>query len=223
MAKRLTDNQKDEIINGFTKGKTIEALCQEFNCTKLTIIRNLKKSIGESKYKQLINNNKNSKKINTNKKNKTIRDINSESKNKEYPDIKNSNQDLNELEYFPESSFMEIEPLDYEIENSPRKELSSIPISEIDFPKIVYMVVDKKIELVIKLLKDYPEWSFLPINDLNRKTIEIYFDLKIAKRFCNKEQKVIKVPNTDVFSIAAPLLTSRGISRIVSDEKLIAL
>ena len=223
MAKRLTENQKDEIINGFTKGKTIEVLCQEFNCTKLTIIRNLKKSFGESKYKELINKNKKSTVITSNKNNKTVRNINLESKNKEYINIKNSNQNLNELDYFPESSFMEITPLDYEIENTVRKELSSVSISEIDFPKVVYMVVDKKIELEIKLLKDYPEWNFLPIDDLNRKTIEIYFDLRIAKRFCNKEQKVIKVPNTDVFRIVAPLLISRGISRIVSAEKLIAL
>ena len=87
-------------------------------------------------------------------------------------------------------------------------------LSEIDFPKIVYMIVDKKIELETKLLKDYPEWQFLPEDDLNRKTIEIYFDLKIAKRFCNKEQKVIKVPNTNVFKIVSPILISKGISRI---------
>ena len=47
-------------------------------------------------------------------------------------------------------------------------------------------------------------------------TIEIYDDLKIAKSFCNKEQKVIKVPNTEVFKIVAPILRIRGISRIVS-------
>ena len=92
-----------------------------------------------------------------------------------------------------------------------------------DFPKIVYMVVDNKIELETKLLKDYPEWHFLSTNDLNRKTIEIYLDIKIAKRFCNKDQKVIKVPNTNVFRIVAPILISRGISRIISDKNLIAL
>ncbi len=85
------------------------------------------------------------------------------------------------------------------------------------------MIVDKKIELEIKLLKDYPEWEFLPNEDLKRKTIEIYCDLKLAKRVCSKDQKVIKVPNTDVFRIVSPILISRGITRIVSAEKLIAL
>ena len=102
-------------------------------------------------------------------------------------------------------------------------DLSSVPIADIEFPKIVYMVVDKKIELEIKYLKEYPDWQFLSQEELNRKTIEIFFDLKNAKRYCNKEQKVIKVPNTEVFKIVAPLLVSRGISRIVSADKLIAL
>ena len=55
------------------------------------------------------------------------------------------------------------------------------------------MIVDNKIELETKLLKEYPDWQFLSENELNRKTIEIFFDIKIAKRFCKKEQKVIKV------------------------------
>ena len=101
--------------------------------------------------------------------------------------------------------------------------MASVSLSEIDLPKQVYMIVDKKIELEIKSLNDYPEWRFLPIDDLNRKTIEIFSDLKVARRFCNKEQKVIKVPNSDVFRIASPFLIKRGISRIINADNLIAL
>ena len=85
------------------------------------------------------------------------------------------------------------------------------------------MIVDKKIELEVKILKDYSEWQFLPQIDLNRKTIKIYFDLKNAKQNCNKDQKVIKVPNTNVFKIVKPILLDRGISRILTDDELIAL
>ena len=118
---------------------------------------------------------------------------------------------------------MELTPLDYEIDNSVQKDLSSIPIKDINFPKIVYMIVDKKIELEIKYLKDYPNWEFLSKDELNRKTIEIFTELKHAKRICTKDQKVLKVPNSEVFQIVAPLLLSRGISRIISEDKLIAL
>tara|TARA_B100001027_G_C16157063_1_gene280809 strand:- start:397 stop:753 length:357 start_codon:yes stop_codon:yes gene_type:complete len=118
---------------------------------------------------------------------------------------------------------MEITPLNYEIENSLQKDLASIPISEVQLPKIVYIIVNKNIELTIKDLRDYPEWNFLSQDELDRKTIEIYLEIKNAKRFCKKDQKVIKVPNTDVFRIVAPILISRGITRIVSPDKLISL
>ena len=134
-----------------------------------------------------------------------------------------SNENTIASNYAPIDSFFEIAPIDYDMDNLSRKELSSVPISEVDFPKVVYMIVDKKIELEIKLLKDFPEWEFLPSDDLNRKTIEIFYDINLAKKSCNKEQKVLKVPNTEVFRIAAPSLISKGITRIVSAENLIAL
>ena len=63
----------------------------------------------------------------------------------------------------------------------------------------------------------------MPQDDLSRKTIEIFFDLNLAKRSCTREQKVLKVPNTDVFRIARSNLIAKGISRIVCAENLIAL
>ena len=221
MAKRLTEDQKKKLISIFKKGIKIEELSQRFNCSKLTIVRNLKKNLGESKYKEIITNNKNL--ITDSRKLENSKKIKSEIDSAVAGIISNNNLNKNASDFAPEDSFFEIVPLDYEIENLPRKELSSVPISDVDFPKVVYMIVDKKIELEIKLLKDFPEWDFLPLNDLNRKTIEIFFDLNLAKRSCNKEQKVLKVPNTDVFRIAAPVLMEKGISRIVCAENLIAL
>ena len=221
MAKRLTELQKKKIIQSFKDGKTIEALYKDFNCTKLTIIRNLKIHLGDEIYKKLLKRNKESSARDISDEN--TMDINHEESNRDFDVTKKTNELINKDDFYPDSSFLEISPVNFEIDNEHRKELSSVAISEIDFPQIVYMIVNKKIELEIKLLKDFPEWRFLPIDDLNRKTIEIYFDLKVAKRFCNKEQKVIKVPNTNVFKIAAPFLISKGISRIVSDDILIAL
>ena len=221
MAKRLTEDQKKKLISTFKKGIKIEELSQRFNCSKLTIVRNLKKNLGESKYKEIITNNKNL--ITDPKKLEKSKKIKSDIDSAVAGETSINNLNKNGSDFAQEDSFFEIVPLDYQIENLPRKELSSVPISEVDFPKVVYMIVDKKIELEIKLLKDFPEWDFLPINDLNRKTIEIFFDLNLAKRSCNKEQKVLKVPNTDVFRIAAPVLIEKGISRIVCAENLIAL
>ncbi len=203
MAKRLSQKQKEEIINNFINGISIQQLSEKFDCTKLTISRNLKQELGEKKFKDLTTKSKSSRKSDFNK--EIDLDL------------------VTEAQSFFDSPFLEIPPLNDPIDNTKQKDFSSIPISEIKFPKTVFMVVDKNIELEIKYLKDYPEWEFLSENDLNRKTIEIFEDIKIAKSFCKKEQKVIKVPNTEVFRIVAPILIDKGISRIVSSNKLIAL
>ena len=226
MAKRLTETQKEKITNLFSSGITLEELSIEFDCTKLTISRNLKKNLGEKKFQELFNKVKsNNKSLSSTKNDRYFGNKKHESQNlnNEKINIGKSSNAKTEEEFSSLTQFVEITPLNYEIEKNPQKDLSSIPISEIKFPPLVYMVVDKKIELVVKYLKDYPIWHFLSVEELNRKTIEIYEDQKIAKRHCNKEQKVIKVPNTEVFQIVAPILRVRGISRIVNAEQLIAL
>ena len=216
MAKRLSEQEKKNIVIFFTQGKTVDELANDFFCTKETIIRNLRKECGNEKYKELSKNikvNQNKEKINSFEKKKS-------------PEMKNDDKDyINEFsEEFPSlNSFTEITPLDLEIDNAVQKDLTSVPLSQIDLPNVVFMVVNKSIELETKFLKEYPDWQFLSREELNRKTIEIFLDLKTAKRFCNKEQKVIKVPNTDVFRIVSPILLKKGISRIVSADKLISL
>ena len=226
LAKRLSEKQKKEITVFFTKGNTIDDIASKFECTKLTITRTLKKIIGDEKYKELLIKSKasNQKSIKSNRISSQVIGDHSKTKNinKKNSDQNQNNNGIYESS-FSETKFFEITPLNCEIENTPQKDLSSIPISEVDFPKIVYLIVDKNIELEIKYLKDFPDWHFLSQDELNRKTIEIFFDLKTAKRFCNKDQKVIKVPNTNVFKIVAPILVSKGISRIVSSDKLVAL
>ena len=225
MAKRITVQQKEEITKLFISGIGLDSISKKFNCTKLTISRNLKNSLGEIAYKEFLALSKSNNKLPKNKKRK----INELNKYDTKDNINASNNDLNEIsnedikESLKTSEFIEIAPLNYDIENTPQNDFSSIPISDIDFPKTVFMIVDKKVELEIKYLKDYPKWNFLSTEELERKTIEIYYDMKVAKGFCGKEQKVIKVPNTSVFKKVAPMLLSRGISRIVSADQLIAL
>ena len=226
MAKRLSEKEKIQIVQSFTQGETLDELANKFYCTKLTISRNLKKTLGEQKYKELISDN--------NAFNKSFRGKEKNiSLEKETSNKKKSKNEICSTDFIKESnlvqdffsndSFMELTPLDFDVDNNKQKDLSSIPLVDINLPKIVYMIVDKKIELVIKNLRDFPDWHFLSEDELKRKTIEIFNDLKTAKRFCNKEQKVIKVPNSEIFKIVAPALLSKGISRIINDNQLIAL
>ena len=220
MAKRISDKERKEIVDDFTNNISLEEISKRYNFTKLTISRNLKKSLGEDKFNELNKSNKSnksSKKENRNLDSKKLVEMKGDDKNLEgyYKEASNDS--------FPENTFLEIAPLNLEIDNEPQKDLSSISIEAVELPKVVYMVVDKQVELETKLLKEYVEWNFLSEKDLSRNTIEIFYDLKTAKRSIKKDQRVIKVPNSNLFKIAAPILLSRGISRIVSSELLIAL
>ena len=222
LAKRLSEKQKEEIKINFLDNQSVEILSEKFNCTKTTIIRNLKKSLGEKKYKEILN------RLNEPFDIEGENFLENDNKQTFEENIIKKTDDTsigisNEDKTSPFESFIEITPLDHDFEDVSQKDISSIPLSEIKLPNMVFLIVKKEIELETKYLKDYPEWQFLPQNDLKRKTIEIHFDLKTAKRMCNKDQKVIKVPNTDVFRIVAPILMSRGISRIVTAENLISI
>ena len=212
MARKLSELQKKEIKELFLMGKSISELANLFEFSTQTITRQLKIMFDENEFRRL-------------KKNLLTQNKNIKLSDKKFVTDENIENDisLNLNNSTQEQTFFEVLPVLNGINLDHQKDLTSVPISDADFPKIVYMIVDKKIELVIKLLRDYPEWDFLSDYDLNRKTIEIFFDLNLAKRSCNKEQKVLKVPNTDVFRIAAPLLIEKGISRIVCAENLIAL
>ena len=164
MARRLTEKEKEEIVSNFATGKSLDDLSKDFKFTKLTISRNLIKILGEKKYKNLIEKNKSVKK-DLRENNKSI---SFDNKNELQTNIHKENSSD---EYFQASQFLEITPLNYEIDSAVQKDLSSVPISEVSFPKVVYMIVDKKIELQIKYLYDYPDWQFLAKDELYRKTI----------------------------------------------------
>ena len=153
LARRITEQQKDEITKLFISGVSIDKISEQFNFTKLTISRNLKNNIGEVTYKELLAA---SKSINNSSKirNQKINPLNKKEseitiKNNKFNFKKDLNEEIKE-EFSKISDFIELVPLNCDFENTSQKDFSSTPISEIDFPKTVFMIVDKKVELEIK-------------------------------------------------------------------------
>ena len=223
MAKRLTEKQKKEIKQLFIKGEQLDSLKNKFKVTKLTIVRNLKKLLGESEFNYLLNKNLTPYIVKDFQKEIIVKEESAKSKLKA-EELENSiNNEKNREGFLIDQPLVEITPLIEEISSDRQKDLSSIPITSMTFPKMLFMNVDKNFELEIKPLKDYFDWNFLPKDDLSRKTIEVFLDIKLAKIKCNKDQKVIKIPNTNVFKIANKILLSKGVSRIICGNDLIAL
>ena len=122
------------------------------------------------------------------------------------------------------SIFKELVPLVSDFGFEERQQ--QVPLKELlpgVLPEIIYMLVDKKVELESKSLNDLPEWSFLPESEKKRQVISLFANQRAAKRNCSRGQRVIKVPNSNVFIISKSFLLSKGITRLVLDEALIAL
>ena len=207
MPRKVSDDQKKDILNSFINGMEIKEISKNSNFSSQTIIKQLKKILGEDEFLKRKIKNKSLKQA------KAIKIENTFGLTKE----SSANEDL------IEETFVEVVPMLTEIDSTKQKDLSSEPIEKKIFPEVVYMLVDNKIELHIKLLGDYPEWSFLPDKDLERKTIKIFSEQKQAKKSCSKNLKVIKIPNPNVFKMASYSLKAKGISRIIFDNSLVAL
>jgi len=219
LPKKVSEIQKQKISESFINGLEIKEISEIYKFSKQTIIKQLKNTLGDKEFNSI------------NKK----RAINSELEKTKSIKIKNdekllsqkniSKDDINtnlEKEMI-ENTFFEIPPIVTEIDLENQRDITSKSLTEANLPKLVYMIVDKNIELEPKLLKEFPEWSFLSENDLNRKTIQIFSDQKLAKQTCSKNQKLIKITNTNVFLIASKNLKLKGISRIIFEDSLLAL
>ena len=223
MSKRVSEIQKREISESFINGKEISELSETYNFSKQTIIKQLRAILGEEKFNS-ISHRRTAKSLLKNDNFKFVEknSINNKGESHEISQINENTYNFSEKE-MTNKDFFEIPPVTTSINLDIQKDLTSKPLSEANFPDVLYMVVDKNIELEPKLLKDFPEWRFLSENDQNRKTIQVFSDQKLAKQSCSKNQKLIKVTNTNVFLIASENLKSKGISRIIFGDSLLAL
>ena len=206
MPKKVSNLQKEEILNSFINGANLKDISNNYNFSVATITRQLKNLLGVDKFNEIKN-----KEGNYLNKNKLVTE----------KEVNNSYDHAKEETF--EEQFVEVIPISEDIDFHNQKELASEPFKEAILPEVVYMLIDKNIELIPKMLKEYPEWSFMPKNELELMTLEVFDDHKYAKKLCTKNQKVIKVNNPKVFLIASNSLKSRGISRIIFNNLLLSL
>ncbi len=141
-------------------------------------------------------------------------------------DDDSSNDELPEPDLENDSSsevFQEIVPLTTSFNSHAQQDLGCESISGDVLPETVYMLVDKTVELDIRLLKDFPELGFLSEGDQERQVLRLFVNQRSAKRHCGRNQRVIKIPNTTIFKLSKPFLLARGVTRLLVDGAVVAL
>ncbi len=143
-------------------------------------------------------------------------DSEEESSDEDIEDAKTTNKSSS-------SDFHEVVPLNLGFDLIEQKEVPCKPLSSCPLPSSVYMLVNKIVELDARPLKEFPELGFLPEEDQGRYALCLFANQRSAKRNCGRSQRVIKIPDTSVFSLTTPYLLSRGITRLLLEGTLISI
>ena len=98
-----------------------------------------------------------------------------------------------------------------------------LPLSEALFPKTCYLVVDRAAELITRPLKDFGDLGQIPKDEVQQKTLPVFDNHRVARRFSNRAQRVIKVPDGKMLQKASPYLKAKGITRLLIDGQVYSL
>ena len=227
MPKILSELKKKEMLQAFKNGNSLEDLEVKYELKKVTIAKHLKSLIDSAEFMKIakLNSSKNDKNSLSDKKSNNKPNNIDKLENKNQSKFIASNYEKIQIKDISsnDESFFEIPPLEEQFDFNSRKDLTSKPLNEYSLPENIFMIIDKNIELNIFSLRDFPEFSFLPESDQNRKLLKLFSNKKAANSFCGKNQKVIKVPNGNVFNLVSKYLLDKGISRIIFDDYLLSI
>ncbi|HAG80511.1 MAG TPA: hypothetical protein DCL61_04900 [Cyanobacteria bacterium UBA12227] len=112
------------------------------------------------------------------------------------------------------------------IKNSPIRSninVQVLPLSEASLPKICYLVVDRSAELVARPLREFSDLGRIPVEEVQQKTLPIFDNHRVAKRFSNRSQRVIKVPDGQMLQKTCSHLKAKGITRLLIDGQVYSL
>ncbi len=119
--------------------------------------------------------------------------------------------------------FHEIAVLPVDLPEVTTQEVVCRPFASELVPDSVYMLVDKTVELDPRPLSEFPELGFIDPSEQERQALCLYASPRAAKRQCGRSQRVIKVPDTQVFEQTSSYLLARGITHLVVEGSLFAL
>ncbi len=101
--------------------------------------------------------------------------------------------------------------------------LKVLPLSAAVFPRTCYLVIDRTAELIVRPLKEFAHLGKIPPEEVQQKTLPIFDNHRVARRFSNRTQRVIKVPDSNILRKTSSHLKAKGITRIFLDGQVYSL
>jgi transcriptional regulator with XRE-family HTH domain len=142
-----------------------------------------------------------------------------------------SEEDLEDLDDLDEDEDEEYLDDDEDYEVAPRVSrprsgeglVRVLPLSAASLPKTCYLVIDRSSELITRPLKDFGDLGQIPNLETQQRTLPIFDNHRVAKRFSTKRDRVIKVPDSKMLHKARYHLQAKGITRLLIDGQVYSL
>ncbi|MBD2445726.1 transposase [Nostoc sp. FACHB-152] len=98
-----------------------------------------------------------------------------------------------------------------------------LPLSAANLPRTCYLVIDRSAELITRPLRDFGDLGQIPSLETQQRTLPIFDNHRVAKRFSTKRDRVIKVPDSRMLQKARTHLQAKGITRLLIDGQVYSL
>lgn len=107
---------------------------------------------------------------------------------------------------------------------SPSKaDLQIRPLTEAALPRVCYLVIDRAAELIVKPLQEFADLGSIPQEEITQKTLPVFDNHRVAKRFSHRREKVIKVPDSEMLKKTSHHLYSKGITRLLVEGQIYSI
>ncbi|BAZ45237.1 hypothetical protein NIES4102_22560 [Chondrocystis sp. NIES-4102] len=115
------------------------------------------------------------------------------------------------------------ELINYSGKTSNLSNVPILPLSQASFPRTCYLVIDRSAELIVKPLADFADLGSIPQTEVKQKTLPVFDNHRIAKRFSHRRERVIKVPDGRMLQKTSQYLQEKGITRLLIDGRIYSL
>lgn len=128
--------------------------------------------------------------------------------------------DEDDLEDEDEGDWEDEDDDDYSESLASPAEIQVLPLAEAAFPSTCYLVIDRAAELITRPLQDFAHLGNIPHEEGIQRTLPVFDNHRVARRFSKRSQRVIKVPDGGLLRKTCPHLEAKGITRILLDGRI---
>ena len=132
-------------------------------------------------------------------------------------------EDINDEDDDEDDDDWEDEDISYSGKGSSLSSIQILPLSQASFPRTCYLVIDRSAELIVKPLAEFADLGSIPEAEVKQRTLPVFENHHIAKRFSHRRERVIKVPDGRIIQKTSHHLQDKGITRLLMDGQIYSL